>query len=63
MGKIVDDFFAKMSILPLFPYKLCIKSPFRVYVEVYFNLLCVDSDYLTKENASKGIYDTVLNLK
>ena len=30
---------------------------------MYINLLCVDSDYLTKENTSEGIYDAVLNLK
>ena len=50
------------TIWLLFSYKLCIKSPFKVYVEVYINLLCVDSDYLTKENASEGIYNAVLNL-
>ena len=51
------------TILLLFPYKLCIKSPFRVCVEVYINLLSVDSDYLNKKNISEGIYDAVLNLK
>ena len=51
------------TILLLFSYKLCIKSPFRVYVEVYINLLCVDSDYLTKENVSEGICDAVLMLE
>ena len=61
--KLSTVFCKNVSILLLFPYKLCIKSPFRVYVEVYFDLLCVDSDYLTKENVSEGIYDAVLNLK
>ena len=51
------------TILLLFPYKLCIKSPFRVCVEVYINLLRINSDYLNKENVSEGIYDAVLNLK
>ena len=55
-------FHENATILLLFSYKLCIKSPFRVYVEVYINL-CVDSDYLTKENVSEGIYDAVLILK
>ena len=63
-GKNCQQFFCKnVSILLLFPHKLCIKSPFRIYVEVYSNLLCVDSDYLTKENVGEGISDAVLNLK
>ena len=51
------------TIWLLFSYKLCIKSPFKVYVEVYINLLCVDNDSLTKENVSGEIYETILNLK
>ena len=51
------------NFLVLVALLLCIKSPFRIYVEVYINLLCVDSDYLTKENVSEGIYDDVLHLK
>ena len=50
------------TVLLLFSYKLCIKSPSRVYVEVYINLLCVNSDYLTEENIRLGIYDAVLKL-
>ena len=61
--KLSTDFRTNATILLLFSYKLCIKSPIRVYVEVYINLLCVDSDYLTKENVSEGIYDALLNLK
>ena len=61
--KLSTVFCINATILLLFSYKLCIKSPFRAYVQVYINLLCVDSDYLTKENASEGIYDAVLNLK
>ena len=44
-------------------YQLCIKSHSRVYVKVYINILCIDSDYLTKEIVVAGIYDAVLNLK
>ena len=44
-------------------YQLCIKSHSRVYVKVYINISYVDSDYLTKEIVSEGIYDAVLNLK
>ena len=44
-------------------YQLCIKSHSRVYAKVYINILCVDSDYLTKEIVIEGIYDAVLNLK
>ena len=61
--KLSTVFCINATILLLFSYKLRIKSPFKVYVEVYINLLCVDSDYLTKENTSEGIYDAVLNLK
>ena len=61
--KLSTVFCINATILLLFSYKLCIKSPFRAYVQVYINSLCVDSDYLTKENTSEGIYDAVLNLK
>ena len=63
VGKIVDSFLRKCHYFAAFSYKLYIKSPFRVCVEVYINLLSVDSDYLNKENVSEGIYDAVLNLK
>ena len=61
--KLSTVFCINATILLRFSYQLCIKSPFRVYVEVYINLLCVDSDYLTKENASEAIYDAVSKLK
>ena len=44
-------------------YQLCIKLHSRVYFKVYINILYVDSDYLTKEIVSEGIYDAVLNLE
>ena len=44
-------------------YQLCIKSHSRVYAKVYINILCVDSDYLIKENINDGICDAVLNPK
>ena len=61
--KLSTVFRENVPILLLFLYKLCIKSPFRVYVEVYINFWSVDSDYFTKKNISEGIYDAVLNLK
>ena len=61
--KLSTVFCKNATILQLSSYKLCIKSPSRVYVEVYIILLSVDSDYLTKENVSEGIYDDVLHLK
>ena len=42
---------------------MSIISPFRGYVEVYISSFSADSDYLTKENITEGIYDAVLNLK
>ena len=61
--KLSTVFRENATIWLLFLYKLCIKSPFRVYVEVYINLLCVDNDYLTKENDSGEIYEAILNFK
>ena len=44
-------------------YQLCIKLHSQVNVKVYINILYVDSDYLTQEIVSEGIYDAILNLK
>ena len=51
------------TILVFFSYILSIKSPFRGYVEVYISSFSADSDYLTKENITEGIYDAILKLK
>ena len=61
--KLLRVFRKNATIWLLFLYNLCIESPFKVYVEVYINLLCVDNDYLTKENINGEIYEAILNLK
>ena len=43
--KLSTVFCKNVSILLLFPHKLCIKSPFRIYVEVYSNLLQTSDVY------------------